>query len=209
MAIKRLLICGCARSGNTLMLHLLETGFQNVTKTIDGPGGEVAPTKTIDGKIVVGKFPKKAGKLEKWYSDDLGVVYMMRDPRDVLVSKHYLKQAKYWVQPERWIKTANFALAAKDRDDVELVKYEDLILSPNAVQDRIAERFGLAVLRPFTECHNHFDSNDTANISAMKGARPFDPKRIGNWKGDPDKERRVKNVMKNAELAGLMKKLGY
>lgn len=191
------------------MLHLLDSGFAGTEKVVDGPGGEVVPVETKNGKIIVGKFPKKALKLQKWFSNDLGVIYMIRDPRDVLVSSHYLRPHKYWVKPDRWIGTAEYALEVCDREDVELVRYEDLILKPNEIQKKIGDRFNLEIIRPFADCYAYFDESDTPNISAMRGARPLDPKRIGNWKDDPQKTKYANCILQNEKIKELMGKFHY
>lgn len=211
--INRLLICGCARSGNTLMLHLLDTGFKETEISYDGPGGEVIPSKkdVVEGKVTVGKFPKKAGKLSKWIKDEsFGVVYMIRDPRDVLVSKHWLKPHKYWVQPKRWIATAEIANEYKDHERVILVRYEDLLRNPGDIQRKISVKFRLEILRPFDECHREFDLNDNINMNNMNGARPLDSSRIGNWDKDPDKKAYVDRTLNSfPDISKWMKKFGY
>lgn len=211
--IKRILVCGCARSGNTVMLHLLDTGFEDTEILYHGSGGEVAPTKEhlVEGKIVIGKFPKKASKLSRWLSEeDLGVVYMMRDPRDVLVSRHPLKPKKYWVQPTRWIETAEIANQYKDHERVMILKYENLMTHPEDTQRKIAVRFGLKISQPFSECYRNFDKEDTINMSTMNGARPLDPSRIGNWADDPKKKLHIEKVMKShPSIAKWMKEFGY
>lgn len=195
------------------MLHLMDAGFKHTEILYDGPGGEVVPLpeNEKEGKTIVGKFPKKAGKLEKWLSDEeFGAIYMMRDPRDVLVSRHFLKPHKYWVQPKRWIAAAEIAESLQEKDRVLLVKYEDLLSRPKKVQRQIAGAFGLEVGTPFDECHKHFDKEDVTNISNMNGARPFDSSRIGNWKNDPSKERYINGKLKqHPELIEYMKKFGY
>lgn len=211
--IQRVLICGCARSGNTLMMSLIETGFSDIAKTIDGPGNESVPKAKdiVKDKVLLGKFPKSSGKLDKHLaSKDLGVIFMMRDPRDVLVSKHYLKPNIYWVQPERWMRNAEFARKHQDHSRVLLVKYEDVLTSPNKVQNEISDKFGLTMLRQFDECHLYFDENDEANIGAMNGVRPLDSSRIGNWKDDPAKMKRIKKIMKqHPEIETYMDMFGY
>lgn len=210
MGIQRILICGCARSGNTVMLHLMETGFENVEKNIDGPGNEAFPKKAIEGKVVAGKFPKMIRKLDKVMRDDLGVIYMMRDPRDVLVSKHFLKPNKYWTPPNRWIEAAEIAEDFKDHPNVMLLKYESLVSNPNRVQKHIAQKFGLEIKRPFAECHKYFDQEDQVNLNTMNGARPLDPSRIGNWKDDPAKKQYAQKMLKqHPEIVTYMKRLGY
>lgn len=211
--INRLLVCGCARSGNTLMLHLLDTGFKDTEIVYDGPGGEVVPTEEdiTEGKVVIGKFPKKANKLSKWLKDEhFGAVYMMRDPRDVLVSKHWLKPGKFWVQPKRWIQTAEIAEQYKDHERVLLVKYEDLLRNPEDIQRKISVKFGLEITRSFNECHSNFDKNDVTNINNMNGARPFDSSRIGNWTKDKEKKQYVERTLKAfPDIKKWMHEFGY
>ena len=210
--MKRILICGCARSGNTLMLHLMGTGFENTEILYDGPGGEVMPRKEDEkeGKAIVGKFPKKAGKLEKWLdNEEFGAIYMMRDPRDVLVSKHFLKPKRYWVPTKRWIDAAKIAEELQGKERILMVSYEELLSDPKKVQEEIASAFGLSIAIPFEKCHEHFDQDDQTNISNMNGARPLDPGRIGNWKNDPAKKKHIEKRLKDVELVKYMKKFGY
>lgn len=211
--INRILVCGCARSGNTLMLHLLGTGFKHTEVLYDGPGGEVVPTKehVQENKIIVGKFPKRAVKLSRWLNDEsFGVIYMMRDPRDVLVSKHFLKPNKYWVHPKRWIETAKIANKYKDHERIILVKYEDLIKNPDHIQKNISKVFKMEISNPFAECYKRFDRDDSVNMSNMNGARPLDKSRIGNWKSDPEKKEYISDVFrKYPQIVQLMKPYGY
>ena len=211
--IRRILVCGCARSGNTLMLHLLDTGFHDTEILYHEEGGEVAPSEQYlkDGKIIVGKFPKKASKLSKWLNnEDLGVVYMMRDPRDVLVSSHWLKPNKYWVQPKRWIETAKIAHEYQNHDRVHVVKYESLLLNSDAVQKEISDKFGMEINHSFEQCYEKFNSDDDVNMNNMNGARPLDTSRIGNWAKDPKKQSYIGRVMKsNPELGQWMQKFNY
>lgn len=195
------------------MLHLLDNGFDNTEIMFNGPGGEVIPSESdvVDGKVVIGKFPKKAGKLARWIKEDsFGVVYMMRDPRDVLVSKHWLKPNKYWVPPKRWPMTAEIAYGYKDHERFELVKYEELLTNPNAIQSNIAARFGLKVATSFDECYKNFNKEDDVNLNNMNGARPLDPSRIGNWSKDPKKKAYIKRTL-NAypDIEKWMKHFGY
>jgi hypothetical protein len=76
MIIKRIIICGCARSGNTLMLHLLETGFENIVKIIRGRSNETFPNKEdlIEGKVIIGKKPNIIYNLNNIVENDLGVI---------------------------------------------------------------------------------------------------------------------------------------
>ena len=207
--IDRILICGCARSGNTLMFSLIDTGFENIVKVKGGPWGEQVPKEAVEGKVVVGKFPRKASRLYKLMADDLGIIYMMRDPRDVLVSKHFERPRTYWTSVERWIRTATVALEYKDHPNVLLLKYEDLITKPNKAQKAMAEKFNLEAARKFEDCYESFDTKDKYNAKTMNGIRPLDKSRIGAWKDGYLNEKFITRLMKNSEMTDLMKCFDY
>jgi hypothetical protein len=207
--IDRILICGCARSGNTLMFSLIDTGFENIVKVKGGPWGEQVPKEVVEGKVIVGKFPRKASRLHKLMADDLGIIYMMRDPRDVLVSKHFERPRTYWTSFERWIRTATVALEYKDHPNVLLLKYEDLITKPNKAQKAMAEKFNLEAARKFEHCYESFDTNDKYNAKTMNGIRPLDKSRIGVWKDGYLNEKFINRLMKNSEMTDLMKRFDY
>lgn len=209
----KLLICGCARSGNSLMLHLMGSGFRNIKMVYDGPGGEVVPTDNdIENKktVVVGKFPKKLGKIQKFIDKNFGIIFMIRHPYDVLTSKHHLKPDKYWVQPDRWISSAQDILKYKDHNNCLLVKYELLISKPEIVQKKISDKFQLLVKTKFQECPNSFDQEDKVNMLNMNGFRSLDPSRIGNWKQDPEKITHIKKVIdRHPDILTWMKEFQY
>ena len=204
--IQRILICGCARSGNTLMLNLMEVGFQNIVKNIDGPGNEQIPKKPIPGHVVVGKFPKKIYQLDTLMKPDLGVIYMLRDARDVLISKHFQKPHKYWTPIRRWVEAAEIAVKYENHPQVHILKFEDLLRSPDKIQFSLAQKFGLIPLRSFAAAHKYFDKTDDYNIQTMNGIRPLDKSRIGAWK---TKRAAAKRFMENEDVQKYMRHFGY
>jgi len=191
------------------MFSLIDTGFENIVKVKGGPWGEQVPKEAVEGKVVVGKFPRKASRLYKLMADDLGIIYMMRDPRDVLVSKHFERPRTYWTSVERWIRTATVALEYKDHPNVLLLKYEDLITKPNKAQKAMAEKFNLEAARKFEDCYESFDTKDKYNAKTMNGIRPLDKSRIGAWKDGYLNEKFINRLMKNSEMTDLMKCFDY
>ena len=191
------------------MFSLIDTGFENIVKVKGGPWGEQVPKEAVEGKVVVGKFPRKASRLYKLMADDLGIIYMMRDPRDVLVSKHFERPRTYWTSVERWIRTATVALEYKDHPNVLLLKYEDLITKPNKAQKAMAEKFNLEAARKFEDCYESFDTKDKYNAKTMNGIRPLDKSRIGAWKDGYLNEKFINRLMKNSEMTDLMKRFDY
>jgi hypothetical protein len=69
----------------------------------------------------------------------------------------------------------------KFRDQLLVVKYEDLIRRPDETQHRIAEYCGLEIEIPFAEGWTRFAENENENHlrTVMNGLRPLDDRAIG------------------------------
>ena len=203
---QRILICGPARSGNTLMLHLIGAGFRNVRIC----HGERVPEQSAGrpGRFVVGKKPGAVKHLERLLNEwDLGVIFTMRDPRDSICSQHVGKP--FWLKPDRWITAAEKIKEYRDHPNALLVRFENLIQQPASVQGTLAAKFGLAFRRPFSECHQNFDAADKQGIQAMHGARPLDRSRIGHWRETEEKRQLVADAIRTTDLAHWMEVFGY
>lgn len=79
---------------------------------------------------------------------DIGLIYCVRHPLDVLTSMHpqTRQERQYHVTPERWLLEYDALLQLKNAQpdrDIFYLRYEDTISDPDAVQRRIGERFGL------------------------------------------------------------------
>lgn len=205
--VRRILVTGCARSGNTLMCHLLGTGYRN-TRILRG---ERVPQsqEAKKGPVVIGKRPGALRSLGTLLEQpDFGAVLMMRDPRDTITSKHW--RDEYWTNSHQWIKAARLIDAYRDHERILLVFFESLLKYPLLVQQYVAERFSLTPSRPFSECHQYFDVGDAQGIAAMHGARPIDRSRIGHWQETPEKRARVVEAFKQVpELSIWMDRFGY
>lgn len=210
--MKYLLVCGCARSGNTLMSYLCATGFDRVYRH---PGEENPLSVDTDDPKKYDWIVSKRPKLEKKIPDlvkrqDFYIIYMLRDPRAVLVSHHPVMGKKFYTPPERWIESAERIDKFKKHDRVMIVKFEDLVLNPMACQKEIAARFGLVPSLNFDECYKNFEALDKNGTKSMHGARKFDKSRISPWKGDKTLEKYLKTVFeKYPIIKELMNKYGY
>jgi len=174
MRFNKVLICGCARSGNTLMLNLMSHGFEGVHTLC----GEIVPKQDMSGFTVIGKRPIELMNLER-HLQTMAAILMVRYPKDVLISS--LKR-KHHVLPERWISTAKKIIQFEKHDKVKVVYYEKLILNHHDVQQELSEFLDLPINVPFNECYKYFNKKDKHNIQAMHGIRPLDESRVFAWK---------------------------
>ncbi len=175
-------IVGASRSGTTLMHELMTTCFK-----IDGAtkeevrlwrhrdhGHRVCCTKCPGDEILA--FPLL------YIDKALHFVYMLRDPRDVIVSMHGRARGEYWTNLRAWRESVATMRRLNGHRRFITVRYEDLVARPGAVQDLIRQRLPfLEVERPFSEYHEHAAPTE-AYSTAMRGVRPLSGENIGAWR---------------------------
>ena len=63
----------------------------------------------------------------------------MRDPRDVIVSRHGQDRERYWTSLRIWKQRLPIVRALSGHDRFLLVRYEDLVADPDRVERHILE----------------------------------------------------------------------
>jgi hypothetical protein len=110
------------------------------------------------------------------------VICMMRDPRDVIVSRHALRPQQYWVPLSVWKQRVRLVRALSPLDRFLVLRYEDMVSDPDAVQKTISERMPFLVqTNPFSAFHSAANPSASAT-RALGGVRPIDTARVGNWR---------------------------
>jgi len=148
---KKIFITGCAKSGTTLLLRmcfafkdteiLYRTGFNGHELTLS----EFLNSET-DKKFLIGKrlppfvlsnthAPEFEDQVRWIRKNDIGVINVIRDGRDVVLS-----DGKY-VKPERWTSSMTQREEYSDIIDME-IKYEDIVRFPNNIQNNMMNVFG-------------------------------------------------------------------
>jgi len=204
---QRILICGAARQGNTLLMHLLGTGFRGVRIC----HGERVPSSEASrpGRMLIGKRPGSIVAVDQLLGQwDIGIIFTMRDPRDVMTSRHTGNE--YWRRAQQWADRAAIVRQHSQHPRAMVVRFERLIRHPEKVQEEIGCKFNLIPQRPFSECHQHFDEADAEGVHAMHGARPLDRSRIGHWRETDEKRRIVSDAIRDIpDLEFWMKEWSY
>ncbi|MEQ1899854.1 MAG: sulfotransferase [Devosia sp.] len=112
------------------------------------------------------------------------VICMVRDPRDVVVSRHGGQPDKYWRHTSLRLFRARWAIAQQwlDHPRFMLVRFEDLIEQPDRVQERIAARFPFLVRTgDFSSFHQRGDVSEPSRL-ALNGVRPIDAANRAKWR---------------------------
>jgi hypothetical protein len=135
-------------------------------------------------KASITKHPREAPYIN-WLlksNPNLYVIYMLRDPRDVIASTHMGKPGAYFANLYQWMDYEECRKAYATSDRFLLVKYEDLVKNPNEMQNRIARQFSF-----LNKMHLFTEYNEEANVSysaekALGGLREIESHNTGKWR---------------------------
>lgn len=178
----RIHIVGTSRSGTTLMHELMITCFK-----IDGVTKEeirlwrytdyshrICCTKCPGDEILVHPLIS--------FDKDLYFIYMLRDPRDVIVSRHNRAHDEYWTNLRAWRESVATMRRLKDHRRFVIVRFEDLVARPDAIQKMLQQRLPfLEIEIPFSEYYKHAAPSERYS-TAMRGARPISSENVGAWR---------------------------
>ena len=205
--MKRVHIVGCPRSGTTLLMELLSTCFAS--------GGycehELSIFQPVD-EIEGAYFTKQPNDIKQlrhiFYADpELFVIYLGRDPRAVITSKHRESPGQYFCNYRVWRECDDAAAAYEAHPRFLRLRYEDLVIDADAVQQQICERFPfLQQLHPFSE-FQQFARPSEASQRAMNGLRAVNRESLQKWQNHLP--RVVEQLAANPRMAQDLVRLGY
>ena len=107
---------------------------------------------------------------------------MVSDPRDVMGSRHKLKPDMYWTSLGRIRPQVEQLMAAMALDRVVVVKYEDLVTYPDAVQKRLMAQIDFLEKRADFSQFSTLAKPSHAASRALGGVRPISTASVWNWK---------------------------
>jgi hypothetical protein len=169
------------RTGTTLMAESMIACF--AIDAFDDHEAQVFKLRR-DRAVYLSKWPGAMISVRRRLRFDphFHVVVMLRDPRDVVTSRHRQDAARYWAPLRLWKRNFRYARPILGHPRVIPVRYEDLVRDPDGVQAEIARRLPfLRTTGVFTEFHRRAVPAATA-IRALGGVRAFSAHSIGNWR---------------------------
>jgi len=183
MTMHRIHIVGCSsRSGTTLLMELMKNCFDIDLFAEHEDRILNFPTKKC--KIFLTKKPGDIIKIEPILRvmKNLSVIYMVRDPRDVIVSKHRKNPDLYWTGLGFWKAYTPIGKKLESHPRFLTIRYEDLTSNPNKVQCFIQEKIPYLKQTRLFEEFNEKISVSKKSIEALNGVRAVSTSRIGNWR---------------------------
>lgn len=205
---KQIHIVGCSpRSGTTLLYEMMSACCQ--FDRLYGHETRFNRTSASEGQTLLTKRPKDTQFMPKVLSSvpDFWVIYCLRDPRDVVVSKHRIAGDKYYSNLRLWKEQHAFAQKMQGHKRFITVRYEDLVRDPDAVQGQIQAQIPwLKCLHPFSDYHQHATLSPQSE-RAMHGLRSINTDSIGRWH---DNLPRIAGQMeRHGDISNLLIECGY
>jgi hypothetical protein len=145
-------------------------------------------------------------QIDNYFNGDFRFIQIIRDGRDVILSKHPTDKDRFWVSPERWIRDVSIGLEIADHPKVHTVKYEDLILD---FENSVAEICSFLNIKLSKEILNwHMNATVTRNRAYYTKVQQINASSIGKWK-ESKYEKRIEKLTENPKGLELLESLGY
>lgn len=206
--MKRIHIVGTGpRSGTTLMAEAMIACFDIDIHTehedrifVQLPGeGKVMLTKQPMDIMVVGPL--------LLVNPDLHVICMVRDPRDMIVSRHGREPSKYWASLRYWRAYVPYWRKIRHHPRVICVKYEDLVTEPDEIQRRIHQRLPFLAKKASFSRYHEVAQPSAKSIEALKSVRPISPAGVGAFRKHLG--RLADQIAKHGSVSGELIEFGY
>lgn len=220
-------IVGCGRSGTTLLLSILGAhphifAIPDETTAFAHWNSKNQP-KRLDRLYREFLFNKIPASANRWcektpnhvrhidrimhlFNGEVQFIHLIRDGRDVMLSRHPDSPKDYWITPERWVQDVKEGLQFRDHPNVLTVFYENLVQHYPATIESICDFIG----ETCTEEMYHWleNTNVVENRAWEKGVENLHTQSVGKWR-KPENRKKVKSIMENPEIERLLTDLGY
>ncbi len=226
------IIGGCGRSGTTLLQAVLSCHPAMVAVAEETrafcPGGYL-PTPTLQAPFKFTKLyhqlircevpddamgwcektPKNIlyfQRILRFFGERVRLIQIVRDGRDVVVSRHPADPAKFWVTPRRWVTDVRAGLQWTDHPRVLTIRYEDLIEAYASTVRRLCRFIGIPVVPGFDDFPRHARLRRNAAWSGP--VRPLYKETMGAWK-HPANQERIADLLATPGAEELLHHYGY
>jgi len=198
----KLLITGCARSGTTLMVHLMQYFYStHVVIEDEAHPMDFNNYNHKDHVLVIKKPFLEKEHIEYFTLHELllhgwKIIWLVRDGRDVITSKGNI------VPPSRWITSNEHYLSHHANADILLIRYESLVRDTENELRRISKFINQQFQRDWFMFYKNINQSDPMNIDMIQ--QPIHTEAIGRYK-DYD----VDHAMNNPNFTHLLNLFGY
>lgn len=137
----------------------------------------------------------------------LFVICMIRDPRDMVSSKHERNKEAYYAGLKYWKTFLSVWQGLRSHPRVLTISYEELTTRPDETQDKIVEKIPyLKKEVPFSKYHE-IAAPSEFSTKALGSVRPIRPTSVGKWRRH--RERVAGQLKLHGPITKNLIKLGY
>ncbi len=145
----------------------------------------------------------------RYFSNNVRLIHIIRDGRDVVTSIHPADKSRTWVSPDRWAAAAEKGLQYHSHPNVITIKYEELITSFKSTIEKICCHAGIKPHNNIYTWHKHATITKSKNLIGSSisdlsthSIRKFEQK-------DFRHHDIITDFMKNENAVKYMKLFGY
>lgn len=182
--MRRVHVIGPPRSGTTLMLELMSNGFAFTAASPHEVSVLEVPAGLGDDASYLTKNPQDHRQVAPLIDRDTRqwFISMVRDPRDIVCSRHGLHPEVYWANLRQWRTWLENTRAFRAHPRLIEVRYESLVRGPDQLQQALARQLPfLAVTSLFSRFHEVAQPSGQS-VTAMRSVRPISDSSVGKWR---------------------------
>lgn len=181
--MKRIHIVGSGpRTGTTLLSEMMVACFDITLHTEHEDS--IYRWPPCRGNIFLTKKPRDILVIEPILRimRNLYVIYMVRDPRDMIVSKHAIDPDRYWASLTHWKTYTTYGRRLTSHPRFIIVRYEDLVTQPGQIQDYLMKRMPFLIKKASFNSYHEIAQPSKDSMMALGGVRLASSSSIGNWR---------------------------
>lgn len=223
-------IGGCGRSGTTLLLSVLSAhddifacprelnlfeGAEDTDQGLEVPKlyrlyrtfirEKIKPTATRYCEKSPSNI-RHVGMINRLHYGNFKMIQVIRDGRDVILSRHPRNPDAYWVSPDRWVADVTAGLKYLDHPKVHTIRYEDLVSDFEATIAGICRFLEIDLSPEILHWHDH--TTVQKNRALYSPIQQISDSSVGKWK-NPENKDRVRQLTTIPEALALLKKMDY
>ena len=191
---QRIYTMGCGRSGSWL-LNSFFSSFADTALVPEELKAEYWGVLSSPKANVVLKRHANSHQQVELLPEQISIAWIVRHPYDVLTSHNPVSGRRFHIQPHRWLSEmlALQYLIKTQRKNTFVYRYEDLVMSPAAAQQQIADDFALEIIKPYDQIVENFKASEGTK-RAMHGLRPIDSHSINKFRHSAEKIAYLKSI---------------
>ena len=140
------------------------------------------------------------------FGDNVRIVHVVRDGRDVITSRHPNKPGEYYYTVAKWVRAVRDGMSVEDDPRTMRIRYEDLVNDFDTTIREVCDFIDEPCRSEVLEWHAH---TTVRKHTAWTGnVKPLHADSLRRWESEEYRDR-VAELMADDDAVGLLRELGY